>query len=274
MRSHGIKIYVTVAAAAVASLTLLQGISTFAQAPAPAPARAQAAKPPSKPTPRLADGKPNLGLTPNAKGYWGGGDGPLVQGANYGDLKAIPFQPWARGLHEYRMKTLAKDDPYPACVPHGGPRQFSAAGGFLIVQMHEVQRIYILSGGAARSWRTIYLDGRPLPDITADEFNPTHMGYSVGHWEGDTLVVETTGFNEKEWLLGREGMPTTEALRLTERFSRPNFDTLRYEPTINDPGAYTRPWSGGWNLRWIPTDPDEYFCQDNERDSKNLVGDQ
>ena len=129
MRSHGIRICVTVAATAVTSLTLLQGISTFAQAPAQAPARAQAAKPPSKPTPRLADGKPNLGLTPNAKGYWGGGDGPLVQGANFGDLKAIPFQPWARALHEYRMTTLAKDDPYPRCVPHGGPRQFAAAGG-------------------------------------------------------------------------------------------------------------------------------------------------
>ena len=74
------------------------------------------------------------------------------------------------------------------------------------------------------------------------------------------------------WLLGREGMPTTEALHLIERFSRPNFNTLRYEPTIDDPGAYTRPWSGGWNLRWVAQRMEEYFCQDNERDSKNLVG--
>jgi hypothetical protein len=202
MRSHEVEVYVTVSAIAVLSLTL-PAATAIAQAPAPAPApAAQTAKPPSKPTPRLADGKPNLGLTPNARGYWGGGDGPLVQGANFGDLKAIPFQPWARALHEYRMKTLAKNDPYPACVPHGGPRQFAAAGGVQILQMHEVQRIYILSGGAARSWRVIYMDGRPLPDITKDEFNPVYMGHSVGRWEGDTLVVETTGFNEKEWLLG------------------------------------------------------------------------
>jgi hypothetical protein len=255
MRTLGIRIFVTV---------MLLAATAFAQAPAKP-------QPESRPTPRLPDGKPNLGLTPNGRGYWGGGDGPLVQGANF-PLKEIPFQPWARGLYEYRNETLARNDPYPACVPHGGPRQFAAAGGFQILQMHDVQRIYILSGGAARTWRVIYLDGRPLPDIKRDEFNPGYMGHSVGRWEGDTLVVETTGFNERAWLLGREGMPTTDALRLTERFSRPNFNTLRYEPTIDDPGAYTKPWSGGWNLRWIENDPEEYFCQDNERDSDNLLG--
>ena len=88
----------------------------------------------------------------------------------------IPFQPWARGLHEYRMKTLAKDDPYPACVPHGGPRQFAAAGGFKILQLPDVQRIYIISGGAARSWREIYMDGRKHPDTTADNSIPATWG--------------------------------------------------------------------------------------------------
>ena len=278
MRSHGTRVYVTMTAAlswmAFTWLMSLPGATALAQAPAPArpPAgRAAAPRPPSKPTPRLADGKPNLGLTPNSQGYWGGGDGPLVQGANF-PLKEIPFQPWARGLYEYRNQTLAREDPYPKCVPHGGPRQFAAAGGFQILQMPDVQRIFIISGGAARSWRVIFMDGRPHPDINSDEFNPGYMGHSVGHWEGDTLVVDTIGFNEKEWLLGREGMPTTEALHLIERFSRPDFNTLRYEPTIDDPGAYTKPWSGGWNIRWVTTDMEEYFCQDNERDSRNLVG--
>jgi hypothetical protein len=257
MRSLGIRILVTVALLAAAALT-----HTQAQAPA---------KPAPRPTPRLADGKPNLGLTPNSRGYWGGGDGPLVQGANF-PLKEIPFQPWAKALYDYRNETLAKDDPYPKCVPHGGPRQFAAANGFQILQMHDVQRVYILSGGAARTWRVIFLDGRPHPDVTSDEFNPGYMGHSVGHWEGDTLVVDTVGFNERGWILGREGMPTTDALHLVERFSRPNFNTLRYEPTIDDPGAYTKPWSGGWNLRWVEQEQEEYFCQDNERDSHQLLG--
>ena len=99
------------------ALHLTAPVLAFAQAPA---------KPAPRPTPRLPDGKPNLGLTPNASGYWGGGDGPLVQGANF-PLKEIPFQPWAKGLYDYRNETLAKDDPYPKCVPHGGPRQFAAA---------------------------------------------------------------------------------------------------------------------------------------------------
>jgi hypothetical protein len=244
-------------------MTVLLTASASAQTPQ---------NPPPRPTPRFPDGTPNLGLTPGERGYWDGGDGPLVQGANYGPLDQIPFQPWARGLHEYRMKTLAKDDPYPKCVPHGGPRQFAAANGFQILQMPEVQRIYIVSGGAARSWRVIFMDGRPHPDITSDTFNPGYMGHSVGRWEGDTLVVDTIGFNERMWLLGREGMPTTDELHLIERFSRPNFDTLRYEPTIDDPGAYTRPFTGGWNIRWQDREQEEYFCQDNERDSKNLVG--
>ena len=262
MRSHGIRFFTTLAALTASSFLA-------ANASAQAPARPAA---PSKPTPRLADGKPNLGLAPGARGFWDRGDGPLVQGANYGKLDEIPFQPWARGLYTYRNETLAKDDPYPKCVPHGGPRQFAAAGGFSILQMPEVQRIYIVSGGAARSWRVIFMDGRPHPDINSDEHNPGYMGHSVGRWEGDTLVVDTVGFNERMWLLGREGMPTTEALHLIERFSRPNFNTLHYEPTIDDPGAYTRPWSGAWNLRWSENDMEEYFCQDNERDSHVLMG--
>lgn len=273
MRSHRIPLGVTLTIAVTIAVTSFLLATAFAQAPAPArPAgRAAAPKAPSRPTPRLADGKPNLGLTANARGYWGGGDGPLVQGANF-PLKDIPFQPWAKALFDYRNQTLAKDDPYPRCTPHGGPRQFAAAGGFQIVQMPEAQRVYILSGGAARSWREVFMDGRPHPDINSDEWNPSYMGHAVGHWEGDTLVVDSVGFNEKTWILGREGMPTTEALHLIERFSRPDFNTLRYEPTIDDPGAYTRPWSGGWNLRWVAQDMEEYFCQDNERDSRNLVG--
>src|SRR4051812_20706022 len=192
MRSHGFRIFATAGATIVLALVSFAAVSL---AQAPAPARAAAPKPPSKPTPRLADGKPNLGLTANSRGYWSGGDGPLVQGANF-PLKDIPFQPWAKGLFDYRNQTLAKDDPYPRCTPHGGPRQFAAAGGFQIVQMPEAQRVYILSGGAARSWREVFMDGRPHPDVNSDTWNPSYMGHAVGHWEGDTLVVDSVGFNE------------------------------------------------------------------------------
>ena len=196
-----------------------------------------------------------------------------MQGANYSagrdSVSAV-----GRGLHEYRNKTLAKDDPYPKCVPHGGPRQFAAANGFKILQLPEVQRIYIISGGAARSWREIYMDGRPHPDITSDEFNPGYMGHSVGRWEGDTLVVDTVGFNERD-VASRPGghadhrgvapdrailPPQLQhvALRADDRRSRRLHAALvrRLEPSVGE------------------QDMEEYFCQDNERDSRNLVGEE
>jgi len=96
-------------------------------------------------------------------------------------------------------------------------------------------------------WQVIYMDGREHPPIAYEL--PTWMGHSVGHWEGDTLVVETVGFNEGHWL-SVGGAIRTSQQRLTERFTRVNYNTLRYEATIDDPGAYTRPFKIGWNLNW------------------------
>jgi hypothetical protein len=94
----------------------------------------------------------------------------------------------------------------------------------------------------------------------------------VGRWEGDTLVIDTVGFNERFWI-SREGVPHTAQLRTTERISRPRFDTLRYEITIDDPGAYTKPWSGGWNIPWDSgNEPFDYLCQDNNLDPARMVG--
>jgi hypothetical protein len=180
------------------------------------------------------------------------------------DGNQIPYTADALAKKKENYKNRATLDPDRKCFLPGVPRVMYMPFPFQIVQTPtQVTMLFEY----VHSVRNILMN-TPHPRGPIEWW----MGDSRGRWEGDTLVVETTGFNEKEWLLGREGMPTTEALRLTERFSRPNFDTLRYEPTINDPGAYTRPWSGGWNLRWIPNDPDEYFCQDNERDSRNLVG--
>ena len=112
------------------------------------------------------------------------------------------------------------------------------------------------------------MDGRPHP--TGDDLRPTFFGHSIGHWEGDTLVIDSVGFNEKQWVAG--SYPTTEQLHLIERISRPNLKTLSYEFTIDDPGAYTKPWSGLWTITektpssWISGgEIFEYICQDSRQ---------
>ena len=233
MPGHRIRIFVT--PAAIAAVSLLPA-TAFAQA------RLQRGRR-RRERPRRGRRPNRCRVSPTASRTWvsselarilGRGRRPAGTGRQF-PAQGHSLSTLGQGFVHYRNQTLAREDPYPKCVPHGGPRQFAAAGGFQILQMPEVQRIFIISGGAARTWRVIFMDGRSHPDINSDEFDPGYMGHSVGHWEGDTLVVDTVGFNEKEWLLGREGMPTTEALHLIERFSRPDFNTLRYEPTVDDP---------------------------------------
>jgi hypothetical protein len=253
---------------------------------AEAPETAAAAKQgQAKPTPRWPDGHPRLGVMADEKGYWAS---PSASGlvdttagnirmdnngllANLNDAgKVAPFQPWAKGLYEYRQRTLLKDDPMLSCLPPGGPRVFQAAHGVQFIEQPERKRIFVLSGGGNRNWRLIYLDGRALPN--SEDVTPTYFGYSSGHWDGDTLVVESDAFVERFWF-SNGGLPHTESLRLTEKFSRPDFNTLRYEVLVNDPGTYTRPWSSAWTLSWVADqDIQEYFCQDNSKDELHMVG--
>ena len=222
-------------------------------------------------TPRLSNGNPNLGPLADGQGFWDRGSGPMVGGAAYPDADEIPFKPWARALYDYRQQTLARDDPHARCAPPGGPRQFAVPFGLQIIQVPEIQRIFVLSGGSVRPWREIYMDGRAHPE--GDFLNPSYFGHSVGHWEGDTLVVDTVGFNERFWM-HREGFPHTEAMHLVERISRPDVMTLDYEITIDDPLAYDEPWTTRWSKSWSPgQDFIEYFCHDNNRDQYHLVGD-
>jgi hypothetical protein len=239
----------------------------------------------AKPAPHWPDGHPRLGPEPGEKGYWANpsvssmvettagnirmnSEGLLANIADAG--KVAPFQPWAKGLYEYRQRNLLKDDPMVSCLPPGGPRQFQAAGGLQILDQPDRQRIFVLSGGGNRNWRLIYLDGRVNPQ--SEDVSPTYFGYSSGKWDKDTLVVETVGFNERFWF-SNGGLPNTENLHLTERISRPDFNTLKYEVTVNDPGAYTRAWTSSWNLQWqAGQDIGEYFCQDNPRDAEHMVG--
>jgi hypothetical protein len=246
---------------------------------------ATAARGQAKPTPRWPDGHPRLGVVPGETGYWSNPsasslvettagkirmdkDGLL---ANLNDAdKVAPFQPWAKGLYEYRQRTLLKDDPMLSCLPPGGPRIFQVAHGIQFLEQPERKRLFVMSGGGNRNWRLINLDGRALPN--SEDVTPTYFGYTSGHWDGDTLVVESTAFVERFWF-SNGGLPHTEALHLTERFSRPDFNTLRYEVRVDDPGTYTRPWSSVWTLGWVADqDIPEYFCQDDSRDEPHMVG--
>jgi hypothetical protein len=214
---------------------------------------------PAAPVPRWPDGRVNLGSTPDQKGFWEirPGLGGMPRAAD------IPLQPWARALAAYRTSRTDLHPPLVHCKPGGGPAFFNAPG-FEIVDAPEERRIYILNIAGAHSWRVIYLDGRPHP--TGDALRPTFFGHSVGRWDGDTLVVDTVGFNEKQWLVGV--YPTTEQLRLIERFTRSDLRTLTYEASIDDPGAYTAPWSIKWTIsatsksQWMSGgEIFEYICQ-------------
>jgi hypothetical protein len=148
--------------------------------------------------------------------------------------------------------------------------------GMEIIDQPELSRIFIIDG-ENRDWRRIAMEpGRKHP--SEDDLIPSYFGDSIGHWEGETLVVDTVGYNEKFWFI-RGGLPHTRYMHLIERFTRTDFDTLKYEVTIDDKGAYTRPWSGGWNIKWQYTNYDgtpggeihEYFCIDNERDAAEFA---
>jgi hypothetical protein len=133
------------------------------------------------------------------------------------------------------------------------------------VEDRERQRIFVLIGSGNANFRIIYLDGRSSAagQVGGDDDNPLYYGRSSAKWEGDTLVADTRGFNEDFWFTNG-GLPHTDQLRLTERFTRQDFDTLRYEVTIEDPGAYTRSWKSGWTLRWVAGEElPKHMCQDN-----------
>ncbi len=231
---------------------------------------------PVQPVPRWPNGHVRLGAAPGKKGYWVAesaaalveNTGAKIAMNNEGILvniadadRVAPFLAWAKAVYEYRQRTLLKDDPINRCIPPGGPRQFQMPNGLQFVEQSDVGRILVLLGGGDRNWRVIYTDGRPQGE--ADEVVRGYYGNSVGHWEGDTLVVDSIGFNEKFWM-SAGGLPHTEALHLIERISRPDLNTLKYEVTVDDPRTYSRRWTGGWTLRWIPDEEiQEYFCEEN-----------
>jgi len=265
------------------SLTIASGKKLAAANPAAiklAPVRAGA----SKEAPRWPKGHVRLGAVPGGKGFWADANPSGLYETSAGNIrmnyqgllasiadsaKVAPFQPWAKALYELRQRNNLKDDPMAYCLPPGGPRQFEDRYGVQIVEQPDRQRIFVMSAGGNRNWRLIFLDGRKNPE--PEEVTPTYYGYSTAKWEGDTLVADTVAFTERFWFT-HGGLPHTENLRLTERITRPDFDTLKYEATVNDPGAYTRPWTGGFTLAWVPADVEEYFCDESNHETESQSG--
>jgi hypothetical protein len=217
--------------------------------------------------PRLPDGKPNLAAPapkaadgkPDLSGVW------TIDARNPANvLKPGDVQPWAEALTKERQENLGKDNPSSVhCLPFG-PGFASATSFMKIVQTPAL--IVILSEDL--TYRQIFLDGRDLPAAP----NPDFMGYSVGHWEGDTLVVATAGYNDRTWL-DNAGHPHTEALRTIERFHRNDFGRLEITETFDDPNAFARPWTGKATGNLMPdSDLLEYVCNENNKDIAHLVG--
>jgi hypothetical protein len=220
-----------------------------------------------------------LGAVDGVGGYWSYPTATALveQGANVAmnadgllgnvadAVKVAPLQPWALALYEHRQERQLQDDPtFLNCKPPGGVRYLQSPLGVQLVEDRKSGRVFVLMGSGNRNFRIVFLDGREeTGNVRGDDDNPLYYGRSTGHWEGDTLVMETKGFNEDFWFTNG-GLPHTNQLVLTERFSRPDFDTLHYEVTVDDPGAYTRPWTASWDLKWVGGEIlPAHFCQDN-----------
>lgn len=202
----------------------------------------------------------------------GGGEG--TGGGGRGGAKSepwVPFQPWAAAVYDYNSVNQSKYDPEGYCLPPGGPRMMATPYPAEIIQLPEQKRVIMIFEGAAHIWREIFMDGREHPK--GDALNPTYLGHSVGHYEGDALVVDVVGFNEATWL-DYFGHPHTDQLHVIERFTRPNKGTLHYEATIDDPGAYTKPFKMAWDIPWNARgELTEYICQENNKYLQRLTDD-
>ena len=215
---------------------------------------------PKGPAPRLANGKPDF------SGVWQGG-GPV------GDIKdgllpgeEIAMLPEAEKLMKGR---LSSEDPEARCLPTGVPRVAPYPWRMLQAPAYgDAKILYILFEGNIHSYRQIFVDGRKHPD----DLEATWYGHSIGHWEGDTLVVETVGFNDKFWFDFR-GHPHSEKLHTLERYTRTDMGSLVVETTITDPVYYSKPFTIKFTARLRPGEElMEYICQENEQDVDHIKG--
>jgi hypothetical protein len=272
--------------ASVVGILLVAAPSLLAQWPryvVPGVPRTADGKPDlNAPAPRTADGKPDL------SGIWENfrkpGDAPVrsVNAAFFDDLPptlinefrdigagvkgGLPLQPWAAQLKQQRMAENSKDNPDAHCLPLGNMQLHTHVDPRRIAQ---TPSLVLIVYEANYGLRQIYMDGRPAPD---NDPQPWWYGYSRGRWDGDTLVVETTNFRDGGWL-DINGSPLTDAAKTIERFQRPNYGTLTIEITVDDPKAYTRPWTVTLTQRlMVDTEMLEFICLENEKSSQHYVG--
>ena len=229
----------------------------------PAPPKAVAG-----PAPHLPDGRPDFG----GKGAWYPGFAGNIAETKWKGVKSadthvdVPFQPWSLLLFNERVETIGKDDPEAHCLPVGVPRYMFDPYAFQIVQTKD--QVVFLFEGDNYPWRVVPLDRTTHPR----DVNPTWMGDAVGRYEGDTLVVDVVGFNGKAWL-DQAGHAQTPQAHIIERYTRTDSLTLKYEVTIDDPGAYLKPWTARNTVRWRPgLELLEYVCQENEKSSVHMIG--
>lgn len=229
-----------------------------------ASADAQWLKLPTPGIPRLPDGTPDLRAAapkmadgkPDFSGMWRTPTGKYLRNLA-ADGVEVPMLPWAAQLYKERLENNGRDRPSAGCLPHsvtdfdahGTPRKVIHTPG-VIVMMYEAYHTY----------RQIFTDGRPLPEVV----EPAWFGYSVGMWEGDTLVVDTVGIHEKTWL-DDSGHPHSDAMRIGERFRRVDFGRMDVQITIDDPKAYSRPWTVSFNWELLPdTELLDWVCENNK----------
>lgn len=242
---------------AIALVVLVTGVSLTAQwlrHPTPGIPRTADGRPDLRaPAPRGPDGRPQLA------GLWrpaGRTVFDISTAMKKGDT--IPYQPWAEALFKQREANDARDDPTANCIVGGVPRSDLVPYPFKIL---ELPGLVVILYEAVHSYRQIFTDGRTLPV----DPNPAWLGYSVGRWEGDAFIVETAGFNDDVWL-DNAGRPATASLRVIERFVRRDFGRMDIEITIDDPKAYTRPWTIVQPLDFqADNELLEYICNENNR---------
>ena len=229
--------------------------------------------------PRLPDGKPNLAAArplsadgrPSLSGIW------AVECSVYGDAcftKSLFFDlakdlkpgdvqmtPWASAIQAQRESRQHVDDPYGYCMPPGVPRIDYGGGVFKVLQTPG-ETAFLYETLVGMIFRQVFTDGRPLPAST----DPTWLGYSVGRWDGDTFVVDTTGLRDGGWLDTKKAHPHSDALHLTERFRRTDVGHMQLAITIDDPKAYRKPWTVNTTLNLLPdTELLEAFCDNHEK---------
>ncbi len=224
------------------------------------------------PAPRAADGKPDLSgvwVDENNRPCPPNNCDDMLTSQQFWDIgwglkDAVPYQPWAADLVKQRTALNGREDPTGHCLPGGIVKLHSDP---LFRKIVQVPGLLLILNERNAMYRQIFTDGRPLPQDPQPAFN----GYSSGKWNGDTLVVETIGFRDGTWL-DRKGSPLTVSGKLIERFRRVNYGTLEIELTVDDPKAYTAPWTTRitQNLK-LDTDLLDYICLENEKDVAHYV---